>query len=553
MLVSNCDQMSLIHHHEAGGTLTDVRSEEELAGLAWAIARGGSITKLTDPEVAVVETALDVPQHDLDGIIASIHDGHDPLGDALVRLRSPSQRRPMGAVYTPPGIVNAMVRWIAAKEQPVRVVDPGAGSGRFIVEAGKRLPDASLLAVELDPFAALLCRANLTATGFDDRSHVVVDDYRNVTLNKCSGTTAFVGNPPYVRHHQIDSAWKNWLTSTASANGLPVSALAGLHVHFFLATLMLAKPGDIGAFITSAEWMDVNYGRLLREMLTNGLGGESIHVVAPEAMPFENTAVTAAVTCFRVGSAASSLRLRRVDKVEELADLTVGFKVGKKQLKQEKRWSQLLTPIQPMPEGYTELGELCRVHRGSVTGANAIWITGADDPALPRRTLFPSITKARELFDTADGVLLNLGDLRAVIDLPEDLNELDDEDRDLVERFLRLARTNGAHSSYVARHRNPWWSVGLRSPAPILATYMARRPPAFVRNPLGARCVNVAHGIYPRQPLTDAVLDALTAALRTSVSVTQGRTYAGGLTKFEPSEMERIPVPSLALLEEIAA
>ena len=101
---------------------------------------------------------------------------------------------------------------------------------------------------------------------------------------------------------------------------------------------------------------------------------------------------------------------------------------------------------------------------------------------------------------------------------------------------------------YVARHRNPWWSVGLRSPAPILATYMARRPPAFVRNLVGARHVNVAHGIYPREPLPDDLLDALAASLRTGVSVTQGRTYAGGLTKFEPSEMERIPVPNLAVL-----
>ena len=295
--MSNCNQMSLIHHDEAGGTFTGLQSEEELAGLAWAIVQGGLIAKLTDPEFAVVGTALDVPQHDLDGIVASIHDGHDPLGAALLRLRSPSQRRPMGAVYTPPGIVDAMVGWIAAKEQPVRVVDPGAGSGRFIVEAGKRLPEASLVAVELDPLAALLCRANLTATGLDDRSLVLVDDYREVSLDERTGVTAYVGNPPYVRHHQIDSAWKDWLTSTASANGLPVSALAGLHIHFFLATLLLAKPGDIGAFITSAEWLDVNYGHLLREMLTDGLGGESIHVVAPEAMPFENTAVTAAVTC----------------------------------------------------------------------------------------------------------------------------------------------------------------------------------------------------------------------------------------------------------------
>ena len=107
--------------------------------------------------------------------------------------------------------------------------------------------------------------------------------------------------------------------------------------------------------------------------------------------------------------------------------------------------------------------------------------------------------------------------LRAVIDLPTDLGELDEEDRILATQFLRFAERNGARSSYVARHRNPWWTVGLRTPAPILATYMARRPPAFVRNLIGARHVNVAHGIYPREPLPDNVLDTLASSLRTGV------------------------------------
>ena len=49
--------------------------------------------------------------------------------------------------------------------------------------------------------------------------------------------------------------------------------------------------------------MDVNYGRLLRTMLTDGLGGESVQILSPEAMPFEDAATTASVTCFsgRVG------------------------------------------------------------------------------------------------------------------------------------------------------------------------------------------------------------------------------------------------------------
>jgi hypothetical protein len=74
---------------------------------------------------------------------------------------------------------------------------------------------------------------------------------------------------------------------------------------------------------------------------------------------------------------------------------------------------------------------------------------------------------------------------------------------------------------------------------------MARRPPAFVRNLCGARHINIAHGLYPRAPLTDALLDALALFLRENVAQAAGRTYAGGLTKFEPRELERIAVPPL--------
>jgi len=101
----------------------------------------------------------------------------------------------------------------------------------------------------------------------------------------------------------------------------------------------------------------------------------------------------------------------------------------------------------------------------------------------------------------------------------------------------------------VARHRSPWWRVRQPDPAPILASYMARRPPAFVRNLAAARHVNIAHGLYPRDPLPPAALDGLAAYLRSSVTAGQGRLYAGGLAKFEPGDMERLLVPAPGMLE----
>ena len=143
-------------------------------------------------------------------------------------------------------------------------------------------------------------------------------------------------------------------------------------------------------------------------------------------------------------------------------------------------------------------------------------------------------------------------DLRRVIDLPVDLDELDTDSRKAVDRFLAWAKKAGADKGYIARHRpkGAWWAVGLKPPAPILATYMARKPPAFVRNLAEARHINIAHGLYPRIILNGDQLDALASALRTTVTLASGRTYAGGLVKFEPREMERLLVPSPERLAE---
>ena len=184
-----------------------------------------------------------------------------------------------------------------------------------------------------------------------------------------------------------------------------------------------------------------------------------------------------------------------------------------------------------------------------MTGANNVWIANGGSVELPEAVLFPTVTRARELFE-AGLVLQDDSQLRKVIDLPVDLSLFDVAERRAVDRFLVRARREGVHKGYVARNRKAWWSVGLREPAPILATYMARRPPGFVRNLAAARHINIAHGLYPREDLAEEMLTSMTAYLAHAVDTRSGRTYAGGLTKFEPREMERLPVPHPELLLE---
>ena len=473
--------------------------------------------------------------------------GGDPLGDALCVARGPAERRGLGQTLTPHHIVQSMIDWAAGQAvTPVRIVDPGTGSGRFLLAAGRRWPRAELVGVETDPAAAIVARANLAVAGLAARATVINADYRTLRLPPAVGPTLYLGNPPYVRHHQITAGWKRWFTTAARQRGLPASALAGLHVHFFLATAGHAAPGDLGVFITAAEWLDVNYGALVRSLLLGDLGGQAVHVFEPTSPVFADAIVTSAITFFLPGTRPGGMRL----KLANDAGLGGGKLVSRAALTEAYRWSPLLrhkTELQRPGNGrprnsMVELGEICRVHRGQVTGANAVWIRDRAENGVPDRFRFPAVTRARELF-AADGLLADPTSLRVVIDLPADLDELAGAERELIGTFITQAARAGAANSYIARHRQPWWRVKLTGPAPILASYMARRPPAFVRNLAAVRHLNIAHGLYPRDPLPGQVLDRLAAYLRGSVNLSQGRTYSGGLTKFEPGEMERLLIP----------
>lgn len=520
------------------------QSEAELAALALALG-ARDVFGWTEAEETLVRGLSVAPKARILETLSLIRGGNDPLGDAFCALRGAAERRLSGATYTPSGIVSSMIAWAVSRGPIARVVDPGAGSGRFAVSAGRSIPDAELIAVETDPMASLLARAHLAAAGLASRASVLTDDYRELTLPPLArGRTLFVGNPPYVRHHLLGSQWKTWLTRTARRHGLTASQLAGLHVHFFLATLEHARPGDLGVFVTASEWLDANYGRIVRDMLLAGLGGLGIHIVDPEAMPFPDALTTAAITCFEIASKPTTIFVRSVPDVADLVGLDGGRPVRREQLAVAPRWSVFTKPKRESRDGFVELGELCRVHRGQVTGANDVWIAGEHTKSIPGSVLLPTVTKARELF-AAGSELSDPSVLRRVVDLPVDLDVFDEVDRRRIEKFLRFAKEHGAHDAFTAKHRKAWWSVGLREPAPILATYMARRPPAFVRNLADARHINIAHGLYPREPMSERVLRRLADYLSRETTMAQGRTYAGGLTKFEPKEMERLLVPNL--------
>lgn len=510
-------------------------------GAAWSAA---------EQEVAD-QYATSVSDELVELVRAGIVDSTDPLGAAYCAIRTPQQRRGAGQTFTPVEAVLGMFGWASAHGEFARIVDPGAGTGRYVLHGLRQNAKATGVASEMDPLVALLLRANATALGLVERLDIRIGDYRALELEPIEGRTLFIGNPPYVRHHDIAPAWKEWYSDSLKRLGHASSKLAGLHLHFFVKTLALARSGDLGCFITAAEWLDVNYGQSMRDMLTNGLGGKAVFVVAPEIPVFSDAMVSACITCFAPGSEDADIAFKAIDQADDLLELSGGHLADKTAARAQRNWSVLVRNQDIIRnEGHVDLGELFKVSRGQVTGKNSVWVARDNRFGLPDEYLVPTITDAADIIH-AGGKINDVAALRRVIALPAAFDELERDKFLAIQEFLAWARSEQAHKGWIAEHRSPWWRVNMSKPAPqIVVTYMGRRPPVFAVNTAGARIINVAHGLYPKVQLPEKSVEQLVAWLNVNVRRDAGRVYAGGLTKFEPGEVARLRVPSAALLAE---
>jgi len=399
-----------------------IDSEKELARLACLLGAPDCGGPLSPEEWEVIEGARQgqvIAPRLVERMRQAIRAGGDPLGDALCALRPALARRADGAFYTPSPIVDTMAGWLLTHPL-ARVVDPGCGSGRFAAAVARQQPDLPIIAVDTDPLATLLTRATLAVIGARD-VRVVQRDYLTLALLPCEGRTGYIANPPYIRHHDLPAGAKEWAAATGKRLGVRVSGLSGLHALFYLATALSVRLGDAGCFITSAEWLDTDYGAVIRTLLIEKLGLQTLHVFNPHAVPFADAMTTAAITTFVIGTGEARVAVDAVDALESLDLSVVKRTVERQRLAEARRWSPLLRHDSPPPDNaaLTPLRMVARVHRGVATGSNSFFVLTRE--RAEQLGLLPwcrsAITRAEEIL-RADGVIHDTSERRLLLTIP---------------------------------------------------------------------------------------------------------------------------------------
>jgi hypothetical protein len=376
-------------------------------------------------------------------------------------------------------------------------------------------------------------------------------------------------NPPYVRHHHMAVEQKLRLQAdTEAACGVRMAGLGGLYCYFLgLAHAWLA-PDAVCGWLIPSEFMDVNYGRAVKQYLLDKVTLLHIHRFDPSDVQFADALVSSAVVWFR-NTPPSLQHEVRFTFGGSLENPALSKTVSAKALSEEAKWTRFPASAVRVKSSEPTISDFFKIKRGLATGDNGYFIMTEEEVAarrLPFECLKPILPSPR--YVTADEVE---ADSTGAPILDKRLYLLDSKlteeeigvNYPTLAAYLAEGRAGGLHERYLCSHRSVWYSQEDRPAPPIACTYIGRadnkkgRPFRFILNQSTATVANVYLAMYPTPILERAlrldpglmrrVWQALNRITPDQL-LGEGRVYGGGLHKLEPRELANVPVPEIAAL-----
>ncbi|HCB15351.1 MAG TPA: SAM-dependent methyltransferase, partial [Gammaproteobacteria bacterium] len=114
--------------------------------------------------------------------------------------------------------------------------------------------------------------------------------------------------------------------------------------------------------------------------------------------------------------------------------------------------------------------------------------------------------------------------------------------------YLDYGIGKGFHQRFLTNHRNPWYKLESRLPAPILAGVFNRGRLKIIRNFTDAINFTCFHSFYPNllgENYINRIFIYLISDIGQDIIMTNKRKYGGGLDKFEPSDLNDGYCPSM--------
>lgn len=494
-------------------------------------------------------------------MISSEERSRQALQQELDAEKTPMERNIMGQFSTPYYLACDIVRFLKTytRIEDSHILEPAFGTGVFFSALRDECPssDFSMTGYEIDPHYFIPTK-NL----WSDKKLISINaDFltSDIPVEKYS---LIISNPPYSRHHYIDREKKKYLQQKVLKNfGIKISGLAGLYSYFLILSSLFLKNNALSCWLIPSEFMDVNYGKAIKEFLLKKVDLLHIHIFPNDDLKFSDALVSSSIVLFK-NSAPSDHDIIFTSGRKILHPKNV-LKLKHSEISSSLKWSNLFDNYFPKHNVDT-IGDFFSIKRGIATGDNSFFIL--DDKkicelGIPSTFLTPVLPKPKEI----TGTLVTSQDGIPVLEKKlfvfncNSLEEALQKDCKAVWNYIQEGKKKKTNLRYLCRHRTPWYSCEKRLASPFVIPYMGRcseknRVFRFIQNDSNAIATNAYLMIYPKNEFSEIlsnskvrkrVLEYLNS-ISVECFLENGRKYGGGLYKLEPKELQNIPVPQLS-------
>lgn len=488
------------------------------------------------------------------------------MQDRLDALKTQKDRNAMGQFSTPYPLAFDIMKYMRGLlgDYYPSFIEPSIGTGVFysafreVFEVGSK----RVLGFEIDPHYF-----NPTFEFWQDTPlEIRCADY--LTQYPDDQFDILVTNPPYVRHHHIDTMTKVGLRNKVrEKTGLNISGLAGLYCYFMLLSSGWLKPNGISCWLVPSEFMDVNYGKSVKQFLLQNVQLMRIHRFKANDVQFDDALVSSCVVVFRNNKPNSDYQIE-FSIGGGISNPVIIKRLKRNQLNAEAKWTHLFDAVDTGEEEIVNatLGDFFIVKRGIATGDNNFFILDKETiekykiPSVFLRPILPSPRYIKgDRINSEGGIpVVEHRQYLFSCNLPESVLK---EKYPNVWEYVRLGLERGVEKGYVCSRRTPWYSCEERKPAAIVVPYMGRsethnRLFRFILNLSDAITTNVYLLLYPRPQYAGCMKDESVLndvwrelnAIPVETLSRNGRFYGGGLRKMEPNELMRTPANGVAKL-----
>ena len=479
-------------------------------------------------------------------------------------------RKSRGAFFTPERIANYLAEWaIGEKIDPV-VLDPTCGDGELLHAAGlilKRVPgnlstaSRQLVGVDVHATSLLAARVRLATAGIEPTLHL--SDFFAVTAPNIPGNhligsvDAVVGNPPFIRFHLHVGDLRDRANDAAAQQGVALNGRASSWAAALVHASGFLKPDGRLAMVLPAELLSVDYAEPVRRWLLLRFG--HVEIITFHQRQFSDASADVILLLASGTGGTNKIGIRSVQDANDLSVLAASHQIVRAPA--SGKWTGLALPpntqnaYKRARSYFDRLGDVAKVHLGTVTGANKFFALSEDQrkkwglEESDVTAMMPSGSRGLRgaTFTASDWDLLRQSGARVWLFRPDPLQMSSS-----AERYLQEGLRLGVNETYKSRVRPSWWAVPV-SPVPdFFFSYMAHNHVRIVQNEAKVGYFNSLLGVTAKGNANLQGLHLLAMNSATLLaSELMGRSYGGGVLKLEPGELSNLWVPKPATFARV--